>query len=188
MLDRAIVFATEAHKGQKRKGSKIPYIMHPLEAATIVASMTTDENIIIAALLHDTMEDCNVTYEQIKCKFGQRVADLVRMETEDKSKSWLERKSATIERVTNATDYGIKMIALGDKLSNIRSLERDYNAVGDDLWSRFRQKDPSIIAWYYQKMRDGVSELIDTFAYKEYDMLVDRFFEVQLHKSSYLHM
>lgn len=188
MLDRAIVFATEAHKGQKRKGSKIPYILHPLEAATIVSSITTDEDIIVATLLHDTMEDCGVTYEQIKSKFGQRVADLVWMETEDKSKSWMERKSATIERVTNATDYAIKMIALGDKLSNIRSLERDYNEIGDALWSRFRQKDPAIIAWYYQKMRDAVSELVNTFAFREYDMLVDRFFEVQLQQSSYLHM
>ena len=84
LLDDAIVFAIHAHSGQLRKGTNTPYILHPLEAAAIVASMTDDLEIIAAAVLHDTLEDAHISMYEIADKFGERVADLVKSETENK--------------------------------------------------------------------------------------------------------
>ena len=92
MVARAIAFATKAHEGQFRKGTKRPYIVHPLEVGEIVATLTFDEEIISAALLHDTIEDCQgITREVLAQEFSERVAALVAQESEDKSKTWLER-------------------------------------------------------------------------------------------------
>ena len=83
-FDRAVVFATEAHSGQKRRGSNAPYIIHPLEVATIAATLSDDEDIMCAALLHDTVEDTEVTIEEIEENFGPHVRRLVASETENK--------------------------------------------------------------------------------------------------------
>ena len=100
MINEAIEFATKAHEGQFRKGTKRPYIVHPVEVADIVTSMTQDEEIICAAVLHDTIEDCEgVTAQVLKERFGQRVASLVQYESEDKTKTWEERKSAPIHHL-----------------------------------------------------------------------------------------
>ena len=100
MVARAIAFATKAHEGQFRKGTKRPYIVHPLEVGEIVATLTFDEEIISAALLHDTIEDCQgITREVLAQEFSEHVAELVAQESEDKSKTWLERKSHTIEHL-----------------------------------------------------------------------------------------
>lgn len=88
LLDKAIVFAINAHKGQFRKGTDIPYILHPLEAATIVGTMTTDDEIIVGAVLHDVVEDTNTTIEEIRKLFGERVAEFVASESEDKRESF----------------------------------------------------------------------------------------------------
>ena len=97
MVERAIEFATKAHEGQVRKGTTRPYIVHPLEVGKIVATMTDDEEIISAAILHDTVEDCEgVTVEGLAKEFSDRVASLVAQESEGKSKSWYERKSTTM--------------------------------------------------------------------------------------------
>ncbi len=95
MVQKAAIFASQAHEGKVRKGTKIPYIIHPLETAAIVSGLTGDEAVICAALLHDVIEDTQVTYEELLEQFGNRVAGLVRFESEDKSKSWQERKAET---------------------------------------------------------------------------------------------
>ena len=93
MIQKAIAFATKAHDGQLRKGTMRPYILHPLEVGVIVARMTEDEEVISAAILHDTIEDCEgVTAKMIEQMFSNRVAELVQKESEDKSKTWMERK------------------------------------------------------------------------------------------------
>lgn len=176
-VDKAIEFATKAHEGQFRKGTKRPYIVHPIEVCDIVSSMTTDEEVISAAVLHDTVEDCKgVTAEILEREFGKRVASIVAQESEDKSKTWRERKGATIEHLKVAP-IEVKMIALADKLSNIRDINRDYPVHGEDLWNRFRMKDKEAIAWYYCGIRDV---LRDTFAgvpaYEEYCQLVEKNF------------
>ena len=153
MIDDAMEFATKAHEGQFRKGTRRPYIVHPIEVADIVSTMTKDEEVICAAVLHDTIEDCKgITWEVLKLRFGQRVADMVAQESEDKSLSWEERKGETIRRLKTAPRE-VRMIGLADKLSNMRDIDRDYPVLGEALWKRFRMQSKSAIAWYYKGVR-----------------------------------
>ena len=147
MVREAALFAQKAHEGKMRKGTSIPYIVHPLETAVIVSGITDDEDVIAAALLHDVIEDAGVTYECLKEKFGVRVADLVQVESEDKSKTWYERKSATIRHLRTAPRE-VKIICLGDKLSNLRSTASSQLLMGDGVWERFREKDKKKHEWY----------------------------------------
>jgi len=95
MINKAIMFATVAHESQKRKGTDIPYILHPMEAAVIVSQIKYDPDLICSALLHDVAEDSHMSYDSIAAMFNERVADLVFFQSEDKSKSWKERKQHT---------------------------------------------------------------------------------------------
>ena len=154
MLNEAVEFATKAHEGQFRKGTKRPYIVHPIEVADIVTTMTRDPEVICAAVLHDTIEDCaGVTKETLEDRFGERVAMLVDCESEDKSKSWEERKSTTIRRLRTAPRE-VQMIGLADKLSNMRDIHRDYPVFGENLWMRFRMQSKAAMGWYYKSIRD----------------------------------
>lgn len=175
MIRQAAEFAEQAHKGAVRKGTSIPYITHPLETAVIVSMLTRDPELIAAALLHDTLEDTKTTYEELKEQFGVRVADLVAEESEDKSKSWRERKGHTIAHLRQASREA-KILTLADKLSNIRSMARDYLLKGEALWERFRVKEKSLHAWYYLSVKEALSELSDTPQYQEYEELCRRVF------------
>ena len=102
ILNKAIVYAVKAHNGQVRKGTQVPYILHPLEAASIVGTLTTDEEVIAAAVLHDVVEDTAATTECIQEAFGERIAALVAAESENKREdlpagsTWKIRKQETI--------------------------------------------------------------------------------------------
>lgn len=178
MVDRAIEFATKVHDGQFRKGTKRPYIVHPIEVGDIVSSMTHDEEVISAAILHDTIEDCEgVTAEMLEELFSPRVASLVAQESEDKSRTWMERKSATIEHMKSAPRE-VQMIGLADKLSNMRDIDRDYPVCGEELWNRFRMKDKQTIGWYYKGVRDALKEAFNTLpVYEEYCRLIEKNFD-----------
>lgn len=187
LLDRAIVFAVHAHAGTERRGKAFPYIVHPMEAVTIVATMTNDQELLAAAALHDTVEDTDTTVEQIRSGFGQRVAELVALETDTlvedgvggervASRSWHERKQATIDRLAHAS-RDAKMVALGDKLSNMRAIARDYAVQGDTLWNLFRDNDPKEHEWHYRGLAAALCELQDTFAYQEFEQLIDQVFK-----------
>ena len=182
LLDEAIRFAVQAHSGQPRKGTNTPYILHPLEAAAIVATMTDDLEIIAAAVLHDIVEDAHVSVDEIAARFCERVAKLVNSETENKredqpaSDTWLIRKQETIQRLSKEKDLAVKMVTLGDKLSNIRAMYRDHLAIGDKLWERFNQKDPNMHAWYYRAVADVTIELSQYPAWQEYWALVEKVF------------
>lgn len=181
LLDRAIVFAVEAHKNTERRGKGFPYIVHPLEAVEIVATITTDQELLAAAALHDTVEDTAVTVEQLRELFGERVAALVHAEsdqmTEGKSEeeSWHERKQAAIDRLA-AASHDAKIVAMGDKLSNMRAIYRDYMLKGDELWKIFHVKDKASHEWHYRGLAASLSELSDTFAYKEFMELLEKVF------------
>ena len=177
MLNEAVEFATKAHEGQFRKGTKCPYIIHPIEVADIVTTMTRDPEVICAAVLHDTIEDCaGVTKETLEDRFGERVAMLVDCESEDKSKSWEERKSTTIRRLRTAPRE-VQMIGLADKLSNMRDIHRDYPVFGENLWMRFRMQSKAAMGWYYKSIRDVLkSSFQGTAAYEEYCALVEEHF------------
>lgn len=172
MVDKAIAFAAKAHEGQVRKGTSRPYIVHPVEVGDIVAKLTDDEEVIAAAILHDTIEDCEgVTEEVIRKEFGERVASMVTHESEDKTKSWKERKSMTIERLRTAP-LELQYIGLADKLSNMRDIDRDYPVYGEALWNRFRMKDKDVIGWYYKEIMKSLENLKGMAAYEEYCQLV----------------
>lgn len=176
LLDRAIEFAMVKHAGQVRKGTSIPYFTHVMEAMEIVSRMTEDEELRAAAVLHDTLEDTKTTKEELVEAFGQRVADLVAVESEDKRKerpegeTWLIRKTETIEHLREA-DTEIRMLALGDKLSNIRAMTRDYKVIGEKLWQKFNEKNPVMQGMYYGELANAFGEdetLRETPEYREY--------------------
>ncbi len=181
LLDRALVFAVRAHAGTERRGKGFPYIVHPLEAVEIVATMTSDQELLAAAALHDTVEDTDVTIEQIRTEFGERVASFVAAESDephqrrDSVENWRARKQAAIDRIACAS-RDAKMVALGDKLSNMRAIARDYAEQGDRLWDLFHAKDPKDHEWHYRGLADALSELRDTFAYKEFEELIEQVF------------
>jgi myo-inositol-1(or 4)-monophosphatase len=181
LLDRAIVFAVKAHAGTERRGKGFPYIVHPMEAMEIVATMTPDQELLAAAALHDTVEDTNVTIEQIKAEFGARVASLVEAESDvmvegvREEDSWHQRKQAAIDRLARAPREA-KMVALGDKLSNMRAIARDYAMQGDKLWSLFHASDPKDHEWHYRGLADSLRELSDTFAFQEFESLINQVF------------
>lgn len=181
ILDKAIIFAVNAHRGQFRKGSDTPYILHPMEAAAIVGTMTADDEVLAAAVLHDTVEDTGTTIEQIREQFGERVAVLVSAESENKredqpaASTWKIRKVETIEHLKIAP-IEVKMLTLGDKLSNIRSMYRDHLCLGDKLWQRFNQKDKNEQLWYYKSIAECLSDLAEYPAYREYTDLVENVF------------
>ena len=181
ILDRAILFAVHAHAGTERRGKGYPYIVHPLEAVSIVATMTADQELLAAAALHDTVEDTEVTLEQLRAEFGERIASLVADESEDRpeglneEESWHQRKQAAIDRLAKAS-HDAKMVAMGDKLSNMRDIARDYAKLGDALWNRFNAKDRKDHEWHYRGLADALSELKGTEAYREFESLINQVF------------
>lgn len=181
ILDQAIVFATKVHKGQFRKGTQVPYILHPVGAAAIVGTMTTDEEVIAGAVLHDVVEDTDTTVEDVIQMFGQRIGSFVAAESENKREelpaesTWKIRKQETLDHLV-AAPIEVKMITLGDKLSNIRAIYRDYQAIGDALWQRFNQKDRNEHHWYYSGIAKCIEELCNCQVYKEYCELIEKTF------------
>ena len=177
MFQEAVEFATKAHEGQVRKGTRKPYIVHPIEVAEIVRTMTSDEEVLCAAVLHDTIEDCTgVTEEILRSRFGERVAELVAGESEDKSKTWEERKSTTIRHLKTESRE-LQMIALADKLSNMRDIDRDYPVLGEGLWMKFRMHSKQAIGWYYKGVMEALQEdFQEVPAFQEYCRLVRKHF------------
>ena len=154
-LSEAFDFAVQSHDGMLRKGTNLPYLVHPAEVTAIAAAMTDDEDVLCAAVLHDVMEDCGVTFEAIEFRFGARVAQLVESETQphggDPHATWDARKTAAVARIA-AGSRETKIIALSDKLSNMRAIRRDYDRHGDRLFERFHQHDMRRHAWYYRSI------------------------------------
>jgi len=186
LLDRAIVFAVQAHHNTERRGKGFPYIVHPMEAVEIVATITSDQELLAAAALHDTIEDTDVTVEQIREAFGERVAELVHAESDqlngeiftggaNEEETWHQRKQAAIDRLA-AASHDAKIVAMGDKLSNMRAIWRDYQVKGDEIWNIFHVKDKASHEWHYRGLAASLSELSDTFAYREFVRLIDEVF------------
>lgn len=174
LLTKAITFATKKHEGQKRKGTDIPYIVHPLEALSIASTITNDENVLAATVLHDVVEDCGVSIRQIELKFGKEVARLVAADTENKRENesaestWKLRKQETLDQIEKM-DKNSKIVVLADKLSNMRAIYRDYDILGDTLWQKFNCKDKKEQKWYYEQIGYKLGhDFICTEAYFEY--------------------
>lgn len=184
LLDRAICFAVKAHANTERREKGFPYIVHPLEAVAIVATMTNDQGLLAAAVLHDTVEDTDTTVEELRALFGERVAGLVVTESDVEvegmthDESWQIRKQAAIDRLAAASREA-KMVALGDKLSNMRAIARDYAEMGEAVWQKFAVKEKAPHAWHYRGLAASLSELKDTFAYQEFVTLLNKVFPLE---------
>ena len=183
VFEKAIKFAVDKHSHQERKRLQSPYIIHPMEVASIAGTMCSDPDLLAACMLHDTVEDTDTTIEEIRENFGSRVALLVMTETEDKRpdrppvETWRLRKEETLLILSNTKDLKVKMMWLGDKLSNMRSFARDYRQKGNDLWKSYNQKDPKEQYWYYRSIADNLVELKEYDAYKEYVELMNYVFQ-----------
>ena len=156
-LDAAIKFAVDRHAGQLRKGTTNSYIRHPLEAMIILQSMNADIDLQIAGVLHDTVEDTDTTEEELRQLFGDEVADLVCAHSEDKSKTWEERKTHAIKELAEG-DKRFKMLVMADKVSNLRAILKDYREFGDELWTRFNAPATKQ-AWYYSEIQDALWDM-----------------------------
>ena len=182
LVSEAIAFAVKAHDGMRRKKSEAPYILHPMEAAVIVGTMTDDQNLIAAAALHDVVEDAGITIEEIEEKFGKRVRELVESETENKraeippDQTWRIRKEESLKVLKNSEDIAVLMVWLGDKLANMRAIYRDFKAEGIKTWDKFNQKDISQQEWYYRTIADLTKRLSHTSAWIEYNTLTELVF------------
>lgn len=186
LLDRAIRFAVDAHAGTERRGKGFPYIVHPLEAMAIVSTLTPDQELLAAAALHDTVEDTDVTIDDIRKEFGSRVAALVEAESDSfitglsEEASWRMRKQAAIDRLSSAS-VEAKTVALGDKLSNMRAIARDWHSQGDALWSLFHAPGGKMDhEWHYRGLAGALSALVGTEAYEEFVRLIDDVFAGKL--------
>lgn len=176
---KAIQCAVEAHSGQFRKGTRIPYIIHPLRVAEILIEYDCSEDVVIAGILHDTIEDTIVTVDDIVWSFGEEVAELVVQASEpDKSDTWENRKRHTIEYLKDAPMDAL-LITCADKLDNLRSMQKDHARVGESIWSRFnRPKDYQ--QWYYRALADVFMSRIDNkpgaSLFRKFNREVEEFF------------
>ncbi len=152
---RAFRFAAEKHAGQTRKASSIPYIAHLMGVASLVLEFGGDEDLAIAALLHDVVEDCGgaLMLKEVRRKFGSRVAKIVDgctdSDTEPKP-PWRERKETYIEHLRSA-DGETRLVSAADKLNNVRSILSDYREVGESIWDRFNGGREGTL-WYYRAL------------------------------------
>ena len=149
LFEEAVAFAVHKHSGMTRKLDGGPYILHPMEAALIASTMSRDEEVLAAAVLHDVVEDTDTELCDIEERFGPRVAALVASETEDKregmpkSESWLIRKLESLRELESTNDSAVKILWLSDKLSNMRGIYTAWKVKGDEVWNSFNQKDPT---------------------------------------------
>jgi len=157
LLNKAIHFATERHAGGVRKGTNRPYIGHPLEVMNILNRMEADHNLMIAGLLHDTVEDTETTYLDIKNEFGMDVAALVMAHTKNPDQTWEEVRKHKIEAMDESS-FRVKLLIMADMTANLRSLWRDYRHIGEKLWERFNAPKEKQ-AWYYSAMQDKLWEM-----------------------------
>ena len=182
LASEAIAFAVKAHDGMRRKKSDAPYILHPLEAAVIVGTISDDQNLIAAAALHDVVEDAGITIEEVEERFGKRVRELVEAETENTREelpaadTWRIRKEESLEVLKSTDDLGVLIVWIGDKLANMRAIYRDWKVEGDAMWQRFNQKSVSEQAWYYTSIVKLTERISHTSAWIEYKALTEMVF------------
>lgn len=174
LLEEAVVYATIMHQGKVRKFGGRPYILHPMEVAQILSTMTDDMEVIAAGILHDVVEDTDGTLDEIEKRFGERVASLVDSESEDeypgedRSATWQRRKEGSLLALRKTRDVGVKMLWLADKLANLRSLSQTYAEQGEAMWAGLNQDDPERQLWYYKSVAEALElSLNRTGAFKE---------------------
>ncbi|WP_033828919.1 HD domain-containing protein [Bacillus andreraoultii] len=160
IVEKAIEIAAKAHDHQYRKTSKLPYIIHPFSVGILLLQHGYSDIIVAAGILHDTVEDTELTLDEIKLAFGETIAHIVRGASEEnKQLSWEERKQATLDHLPNES-YEVCLVVCADKLHNIRSIRRELEIEGEKVWNRFnRGRDKQ--AWYYRGIVRCLREKLD---------------------------
>ena len=156
-MQRAFRYAAEKHAGQTRKQTAVPYLSHLMAVASLVLEAGGDEDMAIAALLHDVVEDCGgmPRLREIRKKFGARVAKIVEGCTDsfgEPKPEWVERKKDYLREVKHA-DVETRLVSASDKLHNVRTILADYRQDGEAIWARFSGKKEGTL-WYYRALSD----------------------------------
>ena len=174
-FQRAFEFAAKQHAGQTRKASSIPYIAHLMGVASLVFEAGGDEDLAIAALLHDVVEDCGGApmLNQIRRRFGPRVAKIVDGCTDAyqlPKAPWHDRKVSYINRLKKE-DTETRLVSAADKLNNVRSILSDYRTIGESVWSRFNGGRDGTL-WYYRTLRDEFLRSTPNRITRDFDLAV----------------
>ena len=180
-IKTAFDFAYQAHDGQYRKGGKIPYIVHLFDVAKYLLYEKAPEVVVIAGILHDTLEDSK-TKKQDLIQFGNEVVELVGFCTEDgntidandQKETWKTRKEHSIKELKTATKNQA-LVFLADKLSNITAIKEDQLIIGPEIWDRFNAPKEDI-EWYYKSILTGLGIVSDTRMYRLFSIAVKEVF------------
>jgi (p)ppGpp synthase/HD superfamily hydrolase len=168
-FEEALVFAAHRHRDHFRKASEVPYVSHLLAVAALVMEHGGEEDAVIAALLHDAVEDQKATLRELRDLFGDEVAAVVDAcsdTDEDPKPPWRERKVAFLETIPSMS-AAAKLVVAADKLHNVRSIVEEYRLIGEEVWERFSGgRDGSL--WYYESVAQA---LIDNGAIPPADVL-----------------
>lgn len=181
IIHRAREFAEKAHNGQQRKLTGTPMFEHLERVATILEEAGLPDAVVAAGYLHDTVEDTSTTHADILAVFGETIACIVSGHTEDKTKSWEERKQATIDELADAaTPLSIRALIIADRLDNLRSYKKGLAIFGEEMWQKFKRGRKEQ-AWYFrgclEQMNTGLKETeIPSFFYT-YEKEVNEFFQ-----------
>ena len=189
-ISRAVAFAADAHKSEFRKGTSVPYLVHPLDVMSILLKNGAGEDLAIVGVLHDVLEDTPRTRDDILQNFGGKVCSLVEgaseeekftkgVPNEEKKKTWKVRKQSKIQKIRES-GRDLRLLICADKLANIRDIMADYLVSGDALWSKFNasKEDES---WYYHEMasalispsgKDSSASIADTIMFRELDRCI----------------
>jgi (p)ppGpp synthase/HD superfamily hydrolase len=156
-LQSAFRYAAEKHAGQTRKQSAVPYLSHLMAVASLVLEAGGDDDMAIAALLHDVVEDCGgmPRLREVRKLFGPRVASIVDGCTDSYTEpkpEWLQRKKDYLSELKHA-DADTRLVSAADKLHNVRTISTDYRHDGEAIWSRFSGKKDGTL-WYYRALSD----------------------------------
>lgn len=158
MLNQAIIFATKAHEGQRRKVEQSPFIIHPLAVGCLLADASEAEDVVIAGILHDTFEDTDVTLEQINDRFGENITALVAGCSENKALSWEERKKQTMLDLETASDK-VCIVTCADKIHNLQVSVNGIKEQGEKFFVHFKRGYDDQ-RWYYGSIKNILQERI----------------------------
>jgi (p)ppGpp synthase/HD superfamily hydrolase len=174
-FERAFLFAKEKHAGQTRKASGVPYLAHLMGVASLALEYGGDEDVAIAALLHDVVEDCGgrAMLKAVKRRFGSRVAKMVEGCTDSDTvpkRPWRERKDTYLQHLKSA-DEETRLVSAADKLNNLRSILSDYREVGEVVWERFKGGREGTL-WYYRALLEEFQRGKPNRLIRDFELLV----------------
>ncbi|MBM3288415.1 MAG: bifunctional (p)ppGpp synthetase/guanosine-3',5'-bis(diphosphate) 3'-pyrophosphohydrolase [Candidatus Eisenbacteria bacterium] len=162
--EQAIRWMLRAHEGQVRKAEpEVPYIAHLIHVAFIVQEAGGGEDSVIAALLHDALEDTDVTPEELEGAFGPRVTAIVREVSEDKTLRWADRKARMIEQLRKASPEAC-LVAAADKIHNLETLTHAHRSSGPAIWESFRGAPEPTLRFYagtLEALRGRIPEILE---------------------------